>query len=73
VTTPRKVSLCALCANPCDASVCVSWSPVWAHRFGTALVPAGLVKLKSARMATDTGPIDPTCECFVCKKYVACC
>ena len=37
-------------------------------RFGTALVPAGLVKLKHAKMASDMGPIDPSCECFVCKR-----
>ncbi len=37
-------------------------------RFGTALIPSGLLKLKSAPMAADPGPIDPACTCFVCKK-----
>eukprot|EP00245_Coleochaete_scutata_P017237 TRINITY_DN8353_c0_g2_i1.p1 TRINITY_DN8353_c0_g2~~TRINITY_DN8353_c0_g2_i1.p1 ORF type:complete len:135 (-),score=16.66 TRINITY_DN8353_c0_g2_i1:8-382(-) len=43
--------------------------PTRTARFGTALVPQGVLKLKSAACATDLRPIDPTCSCMVCKKY----
>jgi queuine tRNA-ribosyltransferase len=43
--------------------------PTRTARFGTALLHAGLLKLKSANMAGDDGPIDPTCACFVCRTY----
>jgi queuine tRNA-ribosyltransferase len=38
-------------------------------RFGTALVPEGVLRLKTAAMATDYRPIDSECDCLVCKKY----
>ncbi|ETL88238.1 queuine tRNA-ribosyltransferase [Phytophthora nicotianae] len=43
--------------------------PTRTARFGTAIVPSGLLKLKSAKCEHDDRPIDDTCECFVCKKY----
>mmetsp|Transcript_13094 Transcript_13094/g.56939 ORF Transcript_13094/g.56939 Transcript_13094/m.56939 type:complete len:137 (-) Transcript_13094:799-1209(-) len=38
-------------------------------RFGTALVPEGTLRLKTAAMAADYRPIDDTCDCLVCQKY----
>lgn len=43
--------------------------PTRTARFGTALVPEGVLKLKNRDMADDTRPIDPTCLCMVCKNY----
>lgn len=43
--------------------------PTRTARFGTAIVPSGLLKLKAAQFENDEKPIDSTCECFVCKKY----
>lgn len=38
-------------------------------RFGTALVPEGTLRLKTATMAADYRPIDDKCDCLVCQKY----
>mmetsp|Transcript_13369 Transcript_13369/g.53978 ORF Transcript_13369/g.53978 Transcript_13369/m.53978 type:complete len:168 (-) Transcript_13369:1092-1595(-) len=38
-------------------------------RFGTALVPEGTLRLKTAAMAADYRPIDDACDCLVCQKY----
>ncbi|GAB9464511.1 Queuine trna-ribosyltransferase [Globisporangium polare] len=43
--------------------------PTRTARFGTAIVPSGLLKLKAAQFESDDRPLDATCECFVCKKY----
>ncbi|RLN70070.1 hypothetical protein BBJ28_00010911 [Nothophytophthora sp. Chile5] len=43
--------------------------PTRTARFGTAIVPSGLLKLKSAACEHDERPIDDVCECFVCQKY----
>ncbi|KAK8705521.1 hypothetical protein V6N13_049122 [Hibiscus sabdariffa] len=43
--------------------------PTRTARFGTALVPEGVLKLKNNAMAEDTRPIDSTCACMVCKNY----
>ena len=43
--------------------------PTRTGRFGTALVPTGVLKLRHACMAKDFRPIDPTCDCMVCKQY----
>lgn len=29
----------------------------------------GAVKIKNARYASDTGPIDPACDCYTCRHY----
>ena len=41
--------------------------PTRTGRFGTAMVPEGLLKLKNAAYATDARPICDTCQCFVCR------
>eukprot|EP00180_Rhodochaete_pulchella_P003865 Plantae.Rhodophyta-Rhodochaete_pulchella.ctg70403.p1 GENE.Plantae.Rhodophyta-Rhodochaete_pulchella.ctg70403~~Plantae.Rhodophyta-Rhodochaete_pulchella.ctg70403.p1 ORF type:complete len:162 (+),score=8.01 Plantae.Rhodophyta-Rhodochaete_pulchella.ctg70403:27-512(+) len=62
---------------PEDLVVCVALGadmfdcvyPARTARFGTALVPSGLLKLRHASMATDCRPIDDRCDCYVCKHY----
>jgi queuine tRNA-ribosyltransferase len=44
--------------------------PTRTARFGTALVPEGVLKLKLTSMAEDNRPIDPDCDCMVCQKCV---
>ena len=39
------------------------------QRFGTALVPTGLLKLKTKKYAKDFKPIDENCKCSTCKNY----
>ncbi|KAL9331041.1 hypothetical protein ACSQ67_000651 [Phaseolus vulgaris] len=39
--------------------------PTRTTRFGTALLPEGVLKLKHKAMADDTHPIDPTCPCMM--------
>ena len=43
--------------------------PTRTGRFGTAMVPTGLLKLKNAAFASDDAPLDAACECFVCARY----
>lgn len=43
--------------------------PTRTGRFGTAMVPTGLLKLKNAAFASDDAPLDAECECFVCARY----
>ena len=43
--------------------------PTRTARFGTALVPEGVLKLKGNNMVNDDRPIDPDCDCMACKKY----
>jgi len=38
-------------------------------RFGTALIPEGVLRLKTAAMASDYRPIDSECDCMVCMQY----
>ncbi len=43
--------------------------PTRTARFGTALVPWGLLKLKHAACGKDHRPIDSTCPCVACTQY----
>lgn len=43
--------------------------PTRTARFGVALIPEGVLKLKHAAMAEDFRPVDPTCSCRVCRTY----
>jgi queuine tRNA-ribosyltransferase len=38
-------------------------------RNGWLFTHDGAVKIKNARYASDTGPIDPVCECYTCRHY----
>ncbi|KAK9067792.1 hypothetical protein SSX86_011903 [Deinandra increscens subsp. villosa] len=62
---PLDIVVCS--ALGADMYDCVY--PTRTARFGTALVPEGVLRLKHKSMADDTRPIDSTCKCMVCKKY----
>ena len=38
-------------------------------RNGHLFVNDGVVKIRNARHKTDTGPLDPACDCYTCKNY----
>ncbi|MBK9530037.1 MAG: tRNA guanosine(34) transglycosylase Tgt [Acidobacteria bacterium] len=38
-------------------------------RTGSAFTSRGKVNIRNAKFSTDTGPLDPNCECSVCKRY----
>ncbi|XP_064985982.1 uncharacterized protein LOC135585324 isoform X2 [Musa acuminata AAA Group] len=63
----QKINPDMLCALGADMYDCVY--PTRTARFGTALIPEGLLKLKNQAMANDERPIDPTCLCMVCRNY----
>ena len=64
---------------PLDLVVCTALGvdmydcvyPTRTGRFGTAMVPSGLLKLKQRPFAKDLSPVDKDCACFVCKTQVA--
>lgn len=62
---PEDLVICVMLGA--DMFDCVY--PARTARFGTALVPSGLLKLRNSKMATDLGPIDDTCGCYTCKHY----
>ncbi|PWA79076.1 queuine tRNA-ribosyltransferase [Artemisia annua] len=62
---PLDIVVCS--ALGADMYDCVY--PTRTARFGTALVPEGVLRLKHQSMADDTRPIDSTCKCMVCKNY----
>jgi len=38
-------------------------------RNGHLFVPWGVMNIRNARFADDTGPIDPDCACYTCRNY----
>jgi queuine tRNA-ribosyltransferase len=38
-------------------------------RNGHLFVNTGVVKIRNAANKTDTGPLDPSCDCYTCKNY----
>ncbi|WP_394176936.1 tRNA guanosine(34) transglycosylase Tgt [Thalassotalea litorea] len=38
-------------------------------RNGHLFVTTGVVKIRNAKNKTDTGPLDPDCDCYTCKNY----
>jgi len=38
-------------------------------RNGHLFVNNGVIKIRNASHKTDTGPLDPTCDCYTCKNY----
>lgn len=72
-----KPRYCMGVGFPCDLVVCVALGadmfdcvyPARTARFGTALVPHGLLKIRQAAMAKDFRPIMEGCKCFTCVKY----
>ena len=63
--------------HPLDVVVCSALGadmydsvyPTRTARFGTALVPEGMLRLNSSAMKDDRGPIDASCDCLVCRTY----
>ncbi|KAL4443007.1 hypothetical protein ABPG77_008498 [Micractinium sp. CCAP 211/92] len=43
--------------------------PTRTARFGVALVPDGMLKLKNSAYARDYRPLDEECGCMVCRRY----
>ncbi|HWR36609.1 MAG TPA: tRNA guanosine(34) transglycosylase Tgt [Clostridia bacterium] len=43
--------------------------PTRAARHGLLFTSEGKVNIKNSRFALDQGPIDPNCECKVCRRY----
>ncbi|KAL3677983.1 hypothetical protein R1sor_020939 [Riccia sorocarpa] len=62
---PLDIVVCS--ALGADMYDCVY--PTRTGRFGSALVPEGVLKLTNANMANDNRPLDESCSCMVCKKY----
>ncbi|XP_072988795.1 uncharacterized protein [Typha latifolia] len=62
---PLDIVVCS--ALGADMYDCVY--PTRTARFGTALIPEGVLKLKHKAMENDGRPIDSTCPCMVCKNY----
>ncbi|XP_072977960.1 uncharacterized protein [Typha angustifolia] len=62
---PLDIVVCS--ALGADMYDCVY--PTRTARFGTALIPEGVLKLKHKAMENDERPIDSTCPCMVCKNY----
>ena len=38
-------------------------------RNGHLFVPGGVINIRNARHAADTGPVDETCDCYTCRRY----
>src|SRR5687767_2198916 len=38
-------------------------------RNGHLFVPWGVMNIRNARYAADTGPVDPDCACYTCRNY----
>eukprot|EP00455_Lapot_gusevi_P055698 TRINITY_DN9097_c0_g1_i1.p1 TRINITY_DN9097_c0_g1~~TRINITY_DN9097_c0_g1_i1.p1 ORF type:complete len:470 (-),score=68.03 TRINITY_DN9097_c0_g1_i1:91-1428(-) len=74
---PQKPRYCMGVGYPLDLVVCTALGvdmydcvyPARTARFGTALVPQGLLRLKNAEFAQDLAPIDSTCACPTCQQY----
>ncbi len=72
-----KPRYCMGVGYPEDLVVCVALGadmfdcvyPARTARFGTALVPEGLLKIRQASMAKDFRPIQVGCKCFCCANY----
>lgn len=73
----EKPRYCMGVGYPEDLVVCVALGadmfdcvyPARTARFGTALVPSGLLKIRNASMATDARPIQSDCKCHTCCTY----
>ncbi len=38
-------------------------------RNGHLFVPSGVINIRNARHASDTGPVDPDCACYTCRNF----
>lgn len=72
-----KPRYCMGVGYPEDLVVCVALGadmfdcvyPARTARFGTALVPSGLLKIRQAAMADDFRPLMVGCRCYTCVHY----
>lgn len=62
---PLDMVVCA--ALGADMYDCVY--PTRTARFGTALVPTGLLNLKKTQFENDPRPVDEDCDCLCCREY----
>lgn len=65
VGTPEEIALYA--SMGVDMMDCVL--PTRAARHGLLFTSEGRVSIKQAKYAEDSGPLDPACDCRVCRRY----
>lgn len=63
----RPEDLVESVARGIDLFDCVM--PTRHARNGHLFVPWGVMNIRNARYATDTGPVDPDCGCYTCRHY----
>lgn len=63
----RPEDLVAAVAEGVDLFDCVV--PTRHARNGHLFVPWGVMNIRNARYAADTGPVDPECRCYTCRHY----
>jgi queuine tRNA-ribosyltransferase len=63
----RPQDLVAGVARGVDMFDCVM--PTRNARNGYLFTSRGVVKIRNARHARDTGPVDPNCECYTCQRF----
>jgi queuine tRNA-ribosyltransferase len=63
----RPEDLVDAVASGIDLFDCVM--PTRHARNGHLFVPWGVLNIRNARHAADTGPIDPDCRCYTCRHY----
>jgi queuine tRNA-ribosyltransferase len=63
----RPEDLVAAVAAGVDLFDCVM--PTRHARNGHLFVPGGVLNIRNARHAADTGPVDPGCACYTCRNY----
>jgi len=65
VGTP--VDIAAAVSRGVDMFDCVI--PTRHARTGHLFTSQGVIKIRNARYADDTGPLDPDCDCYTCQNY----
>ncbi|MGQ0429241.1 MAG: tRNA guanosine(34) transglycosylase Tgt [Gammaproteobacteria bacterium] len=63
----RPEDLVESVARGIDLFDCVM--PTRHARNGHLFVPWGVINIRNARYASDTGPVDPDCGCYACRNY----
>ncbi len=63
----RPQDLVAAVARGVDMFDCVM--PTRNARNGHLFTSRGVIKIRNARHARDTGPVDPDCDCYTCSRF----
>ncbi|RFF27538.1 MULTISPECIES: tRNA guanosine(34) transglycosylase Tgt [unclassified Wenzhouxiangella] len=63
----RPQDLVAAVARGIDMFDCVM--PTRNARNGHLFTSRGVIKIRNARHARDTGPVDPDCDCYTCSRF----